>query len=103
MKTEKQISTAIDTVLENYYWISGIRSGDSYSRRHDDTDGENGIDQYLTIHISHDGDAWVEQKGTFGSLRFRTGFGGGRSPRVRNALLLLAEAIRRDNEEFPLK
>lgn len=35
------------------------------------------------------------------TLRFRTFGGGGLSPRTRNALMILAEAIRRDKEERP--
>ena len=44
-------------------------------------------------------DAWYEPPNQ-PPLRFRTGFGG-MSPRARNALILVAEAIRLDNEQSP--
>jgi hypothetical protein len=50
--------------------------------------------------IGPDGDCWVTAGGGQ-TLRFRTWAGGGHSLRVRQALMVLAEAIRRDNEDRP--
>lgn len=87
----------IKSILESYFWPSTLEPMISYTRQHDDTDGED--NGRISVIISKDGDAWVDidmQK----TLRFRMPFsGGGISPRTRNALLILAEAIRLDNEE----
>ena len=49
--------------------------------------------------FTKDGDAWIGID-VRNFLRFRMPLcGGGQSPRTRNALLILAEAIRLDNEE----
>jgi hypothetical protein len=90
----------MNVLLEGSYWPQTIDTGISYSRRHDDTDGKTGPDQEIEITLGPDGDAWV-LLANMSSLRFRTWAGGGSSLRVRNALLVLAEAIRRDNAERP--
>jgi len=92
----------MNTLIEGAYWPSTLNTQDTYNRRQDDTDGDTGVEQDIAVKFSVDGDAWVILPG-FRSLRFRTWFGGGQSLRVRNALLVLAEAIRRDNEERPQK
>ncbi|MDO8415216.1 MAG: hypothetical protein Q7S87_03270 [Agitococcus sp.] len=94
------VSRAMNTLIEGSYWPQTIDIRTSYSRRHDDTDGKTGSEQEITVAIGVDGDAWVMLPGMT-SLRFRTWVGGGSSLRVRNALLVLAEAIRRDNAERP--
>lgn len=97
------VEKALDTLLEGHYPPpEGLRANPSrmYERRHDDTDGERGLEQYLTVMFSVDGDAWLTQ-GLGKSLRFRKDEGGGQSVRVQRALMVLAEAIRRDNEERP--
>ena len=53
------------------------------------------INQVRDIYIATD-----RKPGQFS--RFRTSGGGGHSLRVRNALMLLALAIKLDNEEDPL-
>lgn len=90
----------MNTLIEGTYWPATIDTRVSYSRRHDDTDGKPGPDQELAVTFGQDGDAWLLLPG-MQSLRFRTWAGGGHSLRVRNALLVLAEAIRRDNAEIP--
>ncbi|MFA5386379.1 MAG: hypothetical protein WC297_01830 [Candidatus Paceibacterota bacterium] len=82
-------------VLENPFWIPEIETGVAYRRVHDDHDGtEEGM---LIVTFSLDGDAWVTIDKHHGpSLRFRNYFGGGNSPRTRNALMLLALAIKLD-------
>ena len=91
------VARSMNTLLEGAYWPASLETRTAYSRTQDDTDGElSGHD--LMVSIGPDGDAWVQ---TPQVLRFRTYGGGGHSLRVRNALLVLAEAIRRDNAEFP--
>lgn len=103
MPAESTVDRALNTLLEGYYPPpAGLRNSGTkfYERRQDDTDGERGPEHYLTVMFSVDGDAWLTQ-GVGPSLRFRKEEGGGQSVRVQRALLVLAEAIRRDNEERP--
>lgn len=93
-------ATAVHVALESNYWLPTLAPRAGYTRRHDDTDGERGEEQDLSVMIGPDGDCWV-QAGGGQTLRFRTFAGGGGSLRTRNALLVLAEAIRRDNEDRP--
>lgn len=93
------VERAMNTLLEKVYWPSTLGPG-AYSRTHDDTDGKRGAHQQLHLMIGPDGDCWVAS-GDGNTLRFRTHAGGTASPRVQKALLVLAEAIRRDNEERP--
>lgn len=92
----------LERFLETLPWPSILRSNTLYSRVHDDHDG----DYQGEVHISFspDGDAWIETTRThLGTpLRFRTPFGGTMSQRVRNALVILAFAIKMDNEERPI-
>ena len=55
----------------------------------------------LSVIIDAQGDAWVtvtDRKG-YATSRVRTFAGGGHNSRTRNALMILAEAIRLDNEK----
>ncbi len=97
--TPLAVSRALNTLLEKAYWPSTLAPRVAYMRRHDDTDGKTDASQDLCVVFGPDGDAWVNVG--IDSLRFRTWAGGGMSLRTRNALLVLAEAIRRDNEERP--
>lgn len=86
--------------------VEGIDLMTCYRRYEDDT-----MLGHLEVVIANDGDAhisfWADpddpyQSKAWPSLRFRMPFsGGGQSPRVRKALLLLALAIKLDNEEIP--
>jgi hypothetical protein len=90
-------------VLENPFWIPDLKTMECYSRLHDDHDGTyNGS---INVTISEDGDVWFRIIGerNSDSLRFRMSLGGGMSPRVRNALMILALAIKLDNEKNPQK
>lgn len=91
----------IRELLESFYWLPGLKPNVRYSRLHDDHDGKrNG---HISVFIGEDGDVWVNPiDENAGGLRFRMPLhGGGASPRVRAALVILAEAIRLDNEESP--
>jgi len=85
-------------VLENPFWIPEVETEVAYRRLHDDHDGTR--EGMLIVTFSPDGDAWVTTDKHHGSsLRFRNHFGGGNSPRTRNALMLLALAIKLDEAE----
>jgi hypothetical protein len=76
-----------------------IEPGILYGRFHDDHDGT--YEGSIGVSFSRDGDAHVfvsrSKSGT--PLRFRTILGGGASPRTRNALVLLALAMKLDADE----
>ena len=98
------VQRAVDTLLEGAYppppALNLHKGRASFTRRQDDTDGGRGPEHDLCVMFSADCDAWVAIPGQ-ASLRFRAPMGGGWSPRVHKALIILAEAIRRDNEERP--
>ena len=91
----------IRRILETPLWIPDLETQIAYSRLHDDHDGT--FMGRISVSFTPDGDAWVDvDQKPLRSLRFRTDFGGGGlSPRVRNALIVLAYAIKLDNEERP--
>ncbi len=91
---------AVARVLLPNYWLQSLATRTGYTRRHDDTDGQKDHAQDLTVVIGPDGDCWVTAGGGQ-PLRFRAWSGGGNSIRTRQALMVLAEAIRLDNAEQP--
>ncbi len=100
--SQEEIVRAIHIILNQPFWIPGLDVNSFYSRLHDDHDGT--FQGSLTVGFSSDADAWVSIDGvpSGSSLRFRNAFiGGGQSERVRTALLILALAIKLDNEERP--
>jgi len=87
----------IKKILETPFWIQAISSDETYSRLNDDHDGtETGN---LLVKFSCDGDAWITVDKPWPPLRFRNFGGGGLSLRTRNALMILAYAIKLDNEK----
>ena len=88
-------------------WPNGIEEGKPYKILCDDKGRLGGT--WLCVIIDSQGDAhlcmqdWEEipegKPTPFPTLRVRTSAGGGRNRRTRQALLWLADAIRRDNEE----
>jgi hypothetical protein len=102
LEREDSAEVAVDAILEFPFWLYSLSANNSYTRQSDDTDGE---ECSITVGFSRDGDGWFNvtsrvENGVH-THRFRTGFGGGRSLRVRNALLILARAIDLDNKEKP--
>lgn len=84
-------------------WPSGLKCLTQYRRRHDMGRGGG-----LGVYIQEDGDVVLTvQEVRYGdyslaACEFCTGTGGGgKSSRVRQALLNLADAIRQENEETP--
>jgi hypothetical protein len=98
-----KIEEILHCILESHFWLPKLRSMTAYERLHDDHDGT--YTGKISVVISDDGDAWLQVIDTEPgfSLRYRMPMiGGGVSPRVRTALVILAEAIRLDNEKIPL-
>jgi len=102
-KIEYELQPIVKKVLEEPFWPMTLETREVYSRLHDDHDGT--FLGELNVTIGPDGDAWVYITGErpLTTLRFRSFSGGGQSLRVRNALLILAEAIRMDNEDKPIQ
>lgn len=78
--------------------LPDLKPDEMQVRTHDDHDGT----YDGKIHITQDrmGDIWIlleKYDAMNRTLRFRNGMGGTNSPRVHNALKILAEAIRLDN------
>ena len=93
----------IKALLELPFWPPTLDTKTSYTRFEDDS--RLGT---INVQFTQDGDGWIvilceqDPNECKISMRFRMPMiGGGQSPRVRNALLILAEAIRMDNLEHP--
>ncbi len=99
--SQEEIIEGIYRALDHPFWIPALNGKKSFVRIHDDHEGT--CKGKIGITIGKDSDVWVgvEPSHDLGSLRFRTSRGGGNSQRVRNALLILALAIKLDNEEHP--
>ncbi|MES2214184.1 MAG: hypothetical protein V4465_02220 [Patescibacteria group bacterium] len=111
---KKDPSAALEILLDEPFWHNDVQTNVDYRRDGDDTDGKK---QGISIGFSHDGDSWISvasYREGFGEEngkteispypidhRFRSGFGGGRSLRVRNALMFLALAIKLDSKDMP--
>ena len=101
-QTKRPIEDRVHEILDEDFWLPGLRPDEFYFRTQDDCDGDqnNGI----AVGIDRQGDAWIQaNKRSFSGYRYRMPLsGGGSSPRVRRALVILAEAIRLDNEEHKM-
>jgi hypothetical protein len=95
----KRLLQDVRRVLNNPFWIPEISTEDVYTRIQDDHDGT-GVGR-ISITFTPDGDAWVFTDKHLNAMRFRNFFGGGMSERTRNALMILAYAIKLDNEQKP--
>jgi len=85
----------VGQLLQSYFWLKTLKTNTRYARLQDDHDGKR--EGWLSVTIGEDGDAWVSLDA---DARFRMpGTGGGRNQYTRAALVILAEAIRRDNAE----
>lgn len=98
--TPAELTRAVDQLLaEGLPQAGGIRCC-SYYRVPDDHDGE--PDKLLAVLLTETGDVFIQTHNPDGSpLRFRTKNGGGASPRVQRALVILARAIQLENETNP--
>lgn len=90
------------SALENGFpWPEELEQSKIYFRRQDDHDGNLG--EGVSVSFGIDGDAYIETNSRpCSSCRYRVPLiGGGRSPRVRSALMILALAIEADNLNDP--
>ena len=83
----------IDNALTEYYWPPNLKANEAYTTTHDDHDGEPSSG-FISLIFDDYGDAHLSIIGHY--LRYRTIGGGGQFPKIRNALLLLADAIRQE-------
>ena len=99
MNGKEEIKTKIKEVLEKPYWIPTLKADTSYFVMNDDCDGRR--HEGISVLMDNQGDAWITINDERGCCfaRIRTFAGGGHNDRTRNALMILAEAIRLDNEE----
>ena len=98
----KNLTKNIREILERPFWIPEVKTNTEYVRLHDDHDGTK--EGCIILQFDEAGDAFVyTDVHQHPTLRFRTLNGGGSSLRVRNALIILAEAIRLDNRDHPNK
>jgi hypothetical protein len=99
--------TAKEPAAFRPHWPDGLKQNETYRIFCDDKGRNEG--SWLQVFIAEDGDAHVMMQEwedipegepmPIPSVRVRTHPGGGRNWRTRQALLWLADAIRRDNEE----
>jgi len=94
-----EMEEKIKAILEDYFWIKDIEPMQPNFRTQDDCEGD--MASGINVTFSPDGDAWVRtEQPIVESCRFRMPMkGGGASPRTRTALMILAYAIKLDNEE----
>lgn len=88
-------------VLENPFWIPELDDNNYYERLHDDHDGT--FKGKIIVCFDEFGDIRIGTDRERHWLRFRNSGGGGMSLRVRNAIMILALAIKLDNEENPIE
>jgi hypothetical protein len=95
-----EVEYAINIVLEGCYWPKKLNTNCVYKRR-DDTTEKNCLALYVSLEIDNLGNVCVETTTGQSVLHFNALSNGGQSERVYKALVILAEAIRRDNAEKP--
>lgn len=96
--TVEDIHALLESSLQ---WPTELLPNTPYDRVHDDHDGTN--EGKIIVGATEDGDVWLTtDQPTYRALRFRTPFGGGSSPCVRNALVILMLAIKKENEKKKL-
>ncbi len=96
--TLERLKEDVLRVLSHDFWIEEVGVDEEHLRFHDDHDG--GFTGRLGVSFDQVGDAWICVDQAC-AIRFRMDAGGGMSPRTRKALMILALAIKMDNEEHP--
>lgn len=99
--SQEELTQMAKTLLNEPFWISDLNIGESYTRLHDDHDGTYKGVVAVTFYLDGDAMLYTTPARLGGELRFRTQIGGGQSERVRTALMILALAIKMDNESRP--
>ena len=99
MKKELTTSEKVKQFLDDIGWIETIHSGEVYET--EDDDSETGKGNLLLVQFTPDGDAWINKitDPNFKSIRKRTEIGGGHDYYTRKAIMILAEAMRLDEEK----
>lgn len=98
--TRENVDQVIRELLDFPFCLRNLEAMTPYRVQTDDTDGSPTYG-WLSVVISPDSDVHLRttsQDGLPDEIRFRTYFGGGKHLRARNAVLILAEAIRLENE-----
>lgn len=95
---QDEILIMIHRILESGLSLPAVETMVSYGRADDNVGEKEGV---IQIMFDPDGQAFVWMENDHSFLRFQTTGDGGKSPRVRAALLILAEAIRLDNADSP--
>ncbi|MDO8729552.1 MAG: hypothetical protein Q7K26_06790 [bacterium] len=98
---QKHPDEVAQILLETPFWLKSLSPMTNYLRFDDDT-----YRGCISVTFAPVGDGFIEvlsekDPDDRDTHRFRMPTGGGHSERVRTALLLLALAIKLDNEEFP--
>jgi hypothetical protein len=99
-KFQQKVKRSIDFLLkEDWFphWWTDKR--DEFFISHDDCDGDQEEGLRILTYASGDVVLSVESSRRRRTLRFRTHTGGGRYLKVRNAVLILMEAIRQTEED----
>ncbi len=88
----------VHKLLESHFWLPTLTINARYERNHDTREGNDGN---VMVMITPRTEVWVRTWSDLpgGLVNFRPKAEDGHSPRVRSALLVLAEAIRLDNED----
>lgn len=108
---EDKVKEAINLLLsESWFpnWIQGLSRKESFLKYDDfvSHDEYEGALEGIRVMFNADGDVWlsIESERNRRSVRYRMpGVGGGLYPKIRNALLILAEAIRQTNDDYERK
>lgn len=95
----KPADNRVRKLLEEPLLLQELEPGILHTRVHDDHDGTK--EGSVAVGMAVDGDMHIYTDKAFQDLRFRTYAGGGSSPRVHNALRILALAIKLDNKDKP--
>lgn len=111
---QKLVKSPIEPNAFSPHWPDGLKTRKPYKFSCDDCCTSEDIKE-LSVLVSDDGDVWLSMmevndihtsqpfRNTHPTVRCRTGIGGGRHRRTRQALLWLARAIQLDNEELGIK
>lgn len=93
---QKDYQKMVEKLLNDPYFLPHLTTDKNYSREEDDSEMGAGVG--VTVRIDSFGDIYLWTTGEKRIHRFRTMGGGGNSLRTRNALMILAEAMRLDSE-----
>lgn len=97
---QTQIPKTARALLESEFSLPGLMPGKTYGRLHAREEGGGLAELAVIVLENRDVSVYItNEQGESTPLRFCSYEGGGTALRTRNALILLAEAIRLDNFE----